>query len=289
MSTFEGGKEIRKAVERKRGAGLSDKEWEQLSSNLLLDLPYDDRDIEELANEAERLPSQRAPTSARKAQEFAADVQRLRRQLLAYRPEGDALTIQVNAADGVNALYQLVKGGAVAEAAAEVGMFPPAEIVSIHSKIGLAVHEYLAADWLARRYHVHWVTALNALSGAEDVAEIQLDGADKVEQALPMLSSRWVRAMRRLDNDPLIRPVIKDIKRALRIRQDRTKALLKYTLKWRGLQWRTWEEGRKLYERVAREVERSLSEEGLPSDLRHFWNEDSFRMAAARTRSREGS
>jgi hypothetical protein len=273
MSRFETGEELRKEIEEHLG-NLSDEEWASLEP--AWSPPYDDADFAELLQEGERLPSR----IALRSREFVDDVQRLRRQLLVHNPELGDMTIQMDALVGVETLYQLVKGDAAAEAAAEVGELAPADIASIHSTLGLAVHECLAADWLARRYRVEWVTAMNALSGAEDVAEMRTNEVVKVERFLPRLSSWWAGAMRRFE--PIMRPTIKDIERILRRRGDVTKALLRYVLDRRGVSWSRWQDGWSIYEHLAsqwNELSVNTSEE---SEFKRFSSWRHFCVAAKR-------
>ena len=161
--------------------------------------------------------------------------------------------------------------------AAETGGLGPAEIASIHSKLGLAVHELLAADWLARRYRVHWVMAMCALGGIVDVAKIPLNEVAKVERGLPTMVSNWVRA-KRMDNDPRVKAAHKDLRGILRIRRDGTKALLRHVLSKKGVEWESWTEGWAEYERAAR----LLADAGAGHKIRRFSSRREFTTYANR-------
>ena len=273
MSRFETGKELRKELEERSGK-LSNEEWVSLKPDW--SPPYGDADLAELLDAAERLPSRKAAKAAQKAQDFAADVQRLRQQLLAHSPERDALTIQADAGAGAWILHDLVEGSAAATLAAEIGELGPTDIASIHSRLGLAVHELLAADLLARRYGIHWVTAMNALNGVADVAEIRLGKVAKVERGLPTMAKSWARTGR-FDNDPRVKAVRRDLRGILRMRRDRTKSLLWHTLGKKGVEWESWEDGRAVYEKAARKAEA-----GGEVGFKHFAGWRLFRVAANR-------
>lgn len=276
MSRFETRKELRKETDKRLG-NLSDEEWASLKP--AWSPPYGDADLAELLQEAERLPSR----IALKSREFVDDVQRLRRQLLVHNPELGDDAIEVDAAEGVCTLYQLVKGDEETPLYARqtTGKLAPADIASIHSKLGLAVHAHLAADWLARRYHVGWVTAMNALSGAEDVAEMRINEVRKPERGLTELSGWWARVIKHAE--PIMRPKIKEVERILRRRGDRTKALLRHVFERKGATWSRWQDGWSIYEHLASQWNEWFGK--LPvkdPEFKHFSSWQSFCVAAKR-------
>jgi len=279
MSRFETRKELCKETDKRLG-NLSDEEWASLRP--AWNPPYGDADLAELLQEAERLPSR----IALKAREFADDVQRLRRQLLVHNPELGDMTIDVDAVEGIVMLNQLVKGVEETPLLAgllEAGAVPewtPADIASIHSRLGLAVHEYLAADWLVRRYRVEWDTAMNALSSAEDV-EMRISEDHETERGLRELLGGWARAIRNIE--PITRPEFTAVERILRRRGNRTKALLRHVLDRRGTKWSRWQDGWRIYENLASQREGvCFLNPMIPSEFKHLSNWRSFCVAAKR-------
>ena len=288
MSRFETDKELRKELERRSGK-LSDKEWASLPH---WSPPYDDADLAELLDAAERLPSRKAAKAAQKAQDFAADVQRLQNQFLALDAGDDCLSIQARGAAGVWKLDQLVEGSDFAALVADRGGYTRAEVEATYLEIGMASHVNLAIEWLAKRYCIPWVFAACALCGFVDAAQplLTLIKTTKVGRPIPTTVKGWAKLARRTDDEPDMGARRTDTRGLLRMRRDGTQALLWRMMSMDGALWESWERGRIDYKKLWGSWERGRIEYEKQAHLwvdtdngarpRHFDHWRAFRQAA---------